>query len=418
LGRAQTVAPVVLTVVVCVVTLSAGWLLKSGCLGPWDGRQYRRLCYNDVQPLYTGRHIDRHTFPYVHGRLVDGELRDGAIEYPVGTGLWMWATGYLATSSNMYLVASAVALVPFALLVAVLLARLAGPRALMWAAAPALSLYAFHNWDLLAVAASVGAFYAARRDRPVWAGALLGLGGALKLFPMLFLVPLALDRARRSRREVALVVLSAAVVSVGVNLPFAAVNPEGWLATYRFHALRGADFNSIWQWGWQALSPQTLNPLAAGLTVATCGVAVVAGLRRARREGTYPYLQVCGATLAAFLLWSKVHSPQYALWILPFFVLLEVPLLWWAAYSLVDLALYTAIFRWFYDLEYVGVADTGARSVLIAGVWGRAALLAMLFVVFLRARVAATTGNRMHRPIVSHALSNVSSTGGGSSARA
>ncbi|MBA3431613.1 MAG: DUF2029 domain-containing protein [Actinobacteria bacterium] len=372
----------------CAGTLVAGWALKGQCLGTWDGLQYRRLCYNDIQPLYTARGIDRHKFPYIDGRLTDGELQDGAIEYPIATGMFMWASGYLATTSNTYLVVSALLLTPVALVTSVLLARMSGWRALLWAGAPALALYAFHNWDLLAVAATVGALFAAQRDRPLWAGALLGVGGALKLFPMLFLAPVALDRFRRDPRGAYVAVGGAVAVFAAANLPFAVVNPQGWVATYRFHALRGPDFNSIWHWVWPTIAPETLNALVGGLTAASCAVALAHGARRARGTASYPYLPVCAAMLASFLLWGKVHSPQYALWILPFFVVLELPLMWWAAYSAADLVLYTGIFRWFYDSAYLGLDDTWAKGALITGVWVRAALLAALFFVFLKARAA------------------------------
>ena len=109
--------------------------------------------------------------------------------------------------------------------------------------------------------------------------------------------------------------------------------------------------------------------------------------RIAEAAASYPFLQVSAAMVVAFLLWSKVHSPQFALWILPFFVLLRVSPGWWLAYALADLAVYVGIFRWFYDFSLTGdqITWTAAKSMLVAGVWARAALLACLFVVFLRA---------------------------------
>ena len=166
--------------IVCVLTLLGGYLFKAQCTAPegWDGRQYSRLCYNDIQPLYGIRYVEEH-FPYVDGRLVDQELLNGAIEYPVLTGLFMWATARLASDINGYLHATALLLAPFAVLVAYLLARMGRNRALMWAAAPALVLYAFHNWDLLAVAPAVGALLAAERGAAGTTGALLAVGTAL-----------------------------------------------------------------------------------------------------------------------------------------------------------------------------------------------------------------------------------------------
>ena len=95
--------------------------------------------------------------------------------------------------------------------------------------------------------------------------------------------------------------------------------------------------------------------------------------------------------LCGFLLLHKVHSPQYTLWLLPFFVLLRVRWGWIVAYLVADLAMYVGIFRLFYLLN--AGADAGIFAGLTAqavtvGVWGRAALLVGLFVVFLRVPTA------------------------------
>lgn len=390
---------VVVCVVVCGVMLAGAWGLKSQCLAPWDGRQYAHLCYNDIQALYSSRGVEDNIFPYVHGRLSGGELTDGAIEYPVLTGLLMWAGGLLVSSPNAYLGASAALLVPFAVMSSYFLARMAGWRALMWSGAPALVFYAFHNWDLAAVAAVIGAVWAWQRGRPGWAGALLGVGGALKLYPLLFLPGLVMDaylnrkRAGDSQKRLR-PELSCSLACLGVwaslNLPFVVANPDGWLATWRFHAGRVADFNSIWAWVPGGLAPEALNSTTAGLSVLTAGIALAYGWRRAGVEGSFPFLQVSAAVLAAFLLWTKVHSPQYALWIMPFFVWLDLSPLWWLAYSAVDAVLYVGIFRWFFDSVYLGRDFTPAKQALIVGVWGRAALLAILVVIFSRSQATVT----------------------------
>jgi hypothetical protein len=98
--------------------------------------------------------------------------------------------------------------------------------------------------------------------------------------------------------------------------------------------------------------------------------------------------------LCGFLLLHKVHSPQYTLWLLPFFVLLAVPWGWVAAYLVADAVMGIGIFRWFY--VYDNGLDTGiqagfAAQAVAIGVWGRAVLLVVLFVLFLRLPELRTT---------------------------
>jgi uncharacterized membrane protein len=380
----------VLVLAASALFLGAGYALKGQCLAGFGGREYSNLCYNDIQPLYGIRGVAENIFPYVSGRLAGSELVNGAIEYPVLTGVFMWASGLPVTTSGSYLNLSALLLAPFGLLTSWLLVRMAALRALLWAAAPAVVLYAFHNWDLLAVAAATGGLYLWWRGRPAWAAVAFGLGGALKMYPLMFLGPLAIELIwRRDLLGAVRVAFVGAGTWLAVNLPFMILSFDGWYATYGFHRQRTANFDSIWQLGWPEWPAARTNVVSSGLLVVSflliLGLSV---LMRARRSDSYPFLQTCAALLAAFLLFNKVHSPQYTLWLLPFFVVLRVHIGWWIAYSLADLAVYVGVFRWFYDLVYQGLDFTWAKKLLIAGVWTRAALLLVLIVVFSMARSA------------------------------
>ena len=389
---------------VSAAALFGGWLLKGQCLKPWEGsRQYKALCYNDIQALYpdyqdergdvVGRGVQARIFPYVEGdlRADDGALINGAVEYPVLTGVFMWGSGLLAHDANQYFLHSALLLAPFGLLTTFLLARMTGLRTLLWAGAPAIILYAFHNWDLLVVAATVVGFYLWHRGEPVWAAVLFGVGAAFKMYPALFVAPVALERWRRGDRVGAGAVVGAGAGTFAlINLPFVIRNFDGWWATYSFHSRRGPNFDSIWSitdigpLSIPRLEPDQLNLLTTGLMLVFFVAVLGAGWWRARRDGAYPVLPVSAALLASFLLWNKVHSPQYTLWLLPFFVLVAVPVAWWFAYTVVDMIVYVGIFRFFYDYTNDGEFFTTAYHAMSIGVWLRALLLLLLVVVFLR----------------------------------
>jgi uncharacterized membrane protein len=381
------------------VMLLGGFLFKSPCLPytDWHGQQFSAGCYNDIQFLYPQRDIHDHVFPYIHGKLLHDsgtdttELTGGAIEYPVLTGVFTWFTGLFADTPDGFLMWSAVLLLPFGLLAAFLLARMTGQRAMLFAAAPSIVLYAFHNWDLLVVAAMVGGIYAWWRQRYVWSAFWLAIGGCLKLFPLFFLAPLVLHRlADGDRRGAA----KTAAVGVGtfalVNLPFLLINPGGWWAPYDFQRLRNADYtsNSIWVWGASELTRDDLNILTPALIASAFVTALAVGWWRAEREGEFPFVQVCGAMVLAFVLLGKVFSPQYALWIVPFLVLVRVRWGWWLAFFAVDLLLYFGLFRWYFDEIYRHVDFGLAKQALIVGVWGRATVVGLLFFVLLVSQVA------------------------------
>jgi uncharacterized membrane protein len=173
-----------------------------------------------------------------------------------------------------------------------------------------------------------------------------------------------------------------------VNLPFVIINAKGWWATYAFHSRRGPNYDSIWALRFPTMTAERLNLVTGALTAAVFVIALGYGWWRARREGDYPVLQVAAAMLAGFLLWNKVHSPQYTLWILPFFALLSVNVLWWVAYTAIDLMVYIGVFRFFYESTFGASTDDPAFIAMKYGVYGRAALLAALIVVFLASRQA------------------------------
>lgn len=397
LGQRESV--VLWVLIACCVSLMLGFALKGMCLaeGAYGGDQYARLCYNDIQPLYSIRSVQTDTFPYVNGQFTDDQqLINGAIEYPVVTGVFMWVAGLFVDDGNAYLRVTGLLLAPFALVAAYLLARMAGWRALMFAGAPAIVFYAFHNWDLLVVAATVAGLWSWHRGKHVWAAVWFGVGTALKLHPALFIVPLILEQLFHRRTRQALWVTAAGFgTALALNLPFMVINFEGWWATYQFHSVRVPNFDSIWNLAStrfgsvSVLQMPTLNLTVAVLTLATAAVALAYSWDRARKLGAYPFLGVSAALLATFMLWNKVHSPQYTLWLLPFFVVLNVSWLWWAAYAIVDAVAYVGIFRWFYDIVYLGQQGwTPAKWAMVGAVWGRALLLLVLVVLFLRSRPA------------------------------
>jgi uncharacterized membrane protein len=425
------VARLVLAVIVLLsgVTMLLGYENKARCVGPefdgsgrsapdYDVRPDRDVCYSDIQHLWIGRDIDKHVFPYVHGSITpEGQLVGGTVEYPVLTGLLIWAGAIFADTDGGYLLGSALLMAPFGLLTAYLLGRLTRWRALVWSLGPPIVLYAFHNWDLPVVACAVAAVFVMHgwrtqrsiAERGTIASVLLALGFAFKLYPGAFVLPLALYVLTASRPgrldwwAAVRVALAAVVTVVLVNLPFAVAGYAGWRASFSFQSLRKVDLttNSIWFWGFRPDSgpedPEfqaTMDWLSPTLVLVSFAVAAGIGWWRWRRTGVYPWVGVSAAMLCGFLLLHKVHSPQYVLWLLPFFALLRVPWPLVAGYLVADVAMGIGIFRWFHTLhtgQGFGIYDGFAAQALVIGVWGRAALLVVLFVVFLRTGDALTT---------------------------
>jgi hypothetical protein len=432
--RLTSLGLIILTVL-CGITLILGFINKDRCTGPrfdeygrsepnYDKRRYQDVCYSDIQQLWIGRDIDRHVFPYVHGKLTDdGQPVGGVVEYPVLTGVFIWASAIFAHTDADFLLYSALLLAPFGLATAWLLGRMSGWRALLWAIGPPLILYAFHNWELPVVLCATAAFYVVHHgwgkrgaERPLLtratvAAVLLGIGFAFKVYPAIFTLPLMLyvltggrdgaelgDRKGPDWRGALRVAGVTIGTAIAINVPFMIAGFDGWRASFTFQLLRKADIttNSIWFWGFRPDSApdnvpvqELIGVLSPLLMLISFVVACAFGWVRYQKSGTYPWVAVSAAMLCGFMLLHKVHSPQYTLWLLPMFVLLRIRWGWIVAYFAADLAMGIGIFRWYYEIYYGkhgGIFDGLSAQAVMVGVWGRAALLVGLFCAFLTTR--------------------------------
>ena len=138
-----------------VVTLAVGGLVKGPCAsGDWaDGRQYRRLCYSDIVPLYGTEYLTGGRLPYLDRCPASaGEQCD---EYPVLTMYLMRVTAWLDFTHRYagFFYANAALLGLFALITSWALYRMAGERALYFALAPTLLIYAFVGFEVAVIPA-------------------------------------------------------------------------------------------------------------------------------------------------------------------------------------------------------------------------------------------------------------------------
>ncbi|HXY72539.1 MAG TPA: glycosyltransferase 87 family protein [Actinomycetota bacterium] len=348
-----------------LVTLGLGYALKLPCAsGMWgDGRQYKVLCYSDIVPLYGTEQLQGSRLPYLQ------RCEGTCDEYPVLTMYLMrtaaWISQPLDRGYAMFFNVNVLLLTAFALVTSWSLYRMVGVRALYFALAPTLFAYGFMNWDLFAVMLATLGTLMFLSDRDGWSGAFLGLGTAAKGYPALFVIPFAADRFREGRRlaGVALVLAAAGTWAV-VNIPFAIAAPHAWGTFFRFNASRGADWDSLWFVACDRLGgghgtctwpASVLNPVSALVFVAA--VLVVWMLRWNRLHET-PAWTLGFPIVALFLLTNKVYSPQYGLWLLPWFALALPNLRLFVAFEAADMAVFVTRFLWFARLD----ADAGAQG--------------------------------------------------------
>ena len=444
LKRGESALIMVTSLLFTVAALVWAYRAKAACGGaPFhpDGRSYRFPvgdpnavipCYSDLMFLWVGRDINNHVFPFIHGGISpDGVLWGGVVEYPVLSGLFMWLGAIGQHTDLGFFQQSALLLVPFALAITVLLAWMARWWVMLWAATPALVLYAFHNWELPVVFTSVAAIAVmafgasvrpgtgqrrwSLRTSSIIASVILAIGFSLKIYPGLFVLPLLLyvltrgelgatvqaatwAQAKKAFDWVgaAWVAIAAIVTVLAAQLPFMILGYRGWKASLEFQSLRKAnvDTNTFWYWGVrfllgrnEDLYDKVVSIASPLLIISSIVLATWLAWRQYRKDGVFPWIGMSFAVLAGFMLFHKVHSPQYTLWLLPFFVLLRVPWQAIAVYLVTDVILDLTIFRLF------GIMNSGApmswwvMGGVNLGVWAHFFLLAYFLWIGARLQV-------------------------------
>jgi uncharacterized membrane protein len=378
-----------LVLVATSLSLALGYALKDNCTDePWNGRQWTTLCANDIVFLYSIDDLQHDTtFPPPH------------IEYPALIVLLIGLTARLAHSAAGFLQLNGFVAAAAGLTSAATLTRLApGRRALLFALGPPLVLYAFQNWDLLAVALTLAAFFLLlERDEPRLAGLCLGLGAAVKIFPGL-LLPAFLVVEQASGRSLRPTPRSKRLLggfAIGLLVPNAILwllshsawgyfwsfqshrfpNPEtSWFMAFR-HLHGSAVVEGWWTHGYV----RVVNVASLLLFVAVATALVV----REWRSGRPRLFEVSLAIVAIFLLTAKVFSPQYMLWLLPFLAIVRVPWRVIVACLVTDVAVLLAI-NWYYAELARNRNWNLMLNLLEIAVWARYAALVWVAWVALR----------------------------------
>jgi uncharacterized membrane protein len=274
--------------------------------------QYIHACYSDLPALFEARGLKDNAWPY--------SSNENSVEYPVITGLVMYATSFLANSPISYFNIN-IFFLALLLITTVIIARRIRPEfAYLIPIAPAMIASLYINWDLWAIATMMLAIYWFDQKKYLISALTLGLSISTKFLPIFLLLPIIFILWReKGLRQVIKYVATVALTWLVINLPFALTTPVGWWRFYKVNLERGPDWGSIWL-ALQELGLNLTNLNYLSILLLLIGIASVTVLLFELRY--IPTLaSVAFLILAAVMIASKVYSPQYVLWLTPLAVI-------------------------------------------------------------------------------------------------
>ncbi len=262
--------------------------------------------------------------------------------YPPVVGYTAGAFAVATADAIGYLAAWTVLLAVAAAAIAALLARTAGARRtlIVWSAAPQVLLYSGMNFDVLVAGALAAAILLMRSGRSTAAFAALAIGTLIKVSPAT-VVPVLLDGLRSDRRRALTAGAMFAAVGLALGLPsvLAPHPPTAFAGQY----VGLTNLDSFWGLPRTALGDAVLaviEPITAIGLLATYLLGVIPTARRVRGEAGV----AAGLAVVTVLLWSRLYSPQYSIWVLPFFALVALPLRWYALMTIADVAVFFTVY--------------------------------------------------------------------------
>jgi len=258
------------------------------------------------------------------------------VEYPSLMRVFVQLVNTVTTSGyTRYLWTTIYFLVPFIVGTTVLMSLVQQKQRsrasylwLFWVLAPSFIVCSTTNYDHVALFALVAALYLAWQDRPVPAAAALAVGTAFKVFPFFFLPLICL--VRKEPKDILKVLGAFFGTWLYLNIPYMFFHDgglSGWLYPYAWQAsqnfAKGPGDGSLW-WLLFRLTGRSSGMISLCLTFS----AITLLTWKASESSTFreDIWQWARGIALIYLLFDRIYSPQYHLYLLPFLALSTSPI--------------------------------------------------------------------------------------------
>jgi len=279
---------------------------------------YVHMCYSDLSALYGAREINQDHWLY--------SSATNSVEYPVVTGIVMWATGLLVKDENgyrQYFDLNALLLGLLMIAASLLVWRIRPEFSLFFPLAPAVIGSLYINWDLWAVVPALLAILFFAQERISLSAIFLGIAIATKFFPIVLLLGVTLILGKGKKKKLIQYLAVTLITWLLINVPVAISHFDGWWRFFKLNIERSNDLGSLWYaLSLLKLPSADLNYLSLAIFLAAIfGIAIFYRKISENRSDLDNFMTIAFISVAAFVTISKVYSPQYILWLTPLAVI-------------------------------------------------------------------------------------------------
>lgn len=269
------------------------------------------------------------------------------IEYPVGYVLIQKITMLISVNLlngftyENFMIANAFLIIPTGLLFLGSILKLTevlktkSPQILFYLVlSPSVFIYSTINYDLFPATLTVLATILALKNHFYLSFVLLGLGGAIKLYP-LFLIPLfgIFMLTKKFTIWRSLIASSGSLISfTAINLPYILYNFNFWLFPYTYQSSNPErnDPTTISYYLFHPTGLDNFRPFFLAVFILISWIITWLFHKRGVL-GAKNFLLALSLTTFSAVFANHVYVPQYSLWFLPFFALNQLPqlIIWW-----------------------------------------------------------------------------------------
>ena len=276
--------------------------------------------FSDIRGFY-GMHFSdgQHHWPFSSHKLTGSNEPMHPVEYPALTGLIMWLISFFVPTSNTavinyYQITAVFQIVIFGLTTYIISKLTKKKYAIYFAISPAVLYSLNRNWDIWAIITLIWAVTLFEKHQYKKSAILLAFSIATKFFPVVLLMPIAVELIRKKKLKVYLQYLSLALLTwLLINAPFMLINFKGWSYFYEFSFNRGLGSASIFElaniFGIDFLNKNSIYYLL------NISIMLVLFLYFWNSKNIVSLRLSSFLTMFAFMLFNKQYSMQYVIWL-------------------------------------------------------------------------------------------------------